>query len=162
MRSVGWAVFLLLCCWPGLSWAGSSTAVYRFELLDSSGERNNPDHIQWLEQVTQVFRQGMIEQGYDVVDLQPFAAEIEAQEPLNGCNGCFLPYSAKHGWDVSVFGVVRKVSTLIMGMQIMVFDSASERVLFHRTVSFRGDNWESWKRASQWIVRNHFHKLAQP
>ena len=139
--------------------APPQVAVFRFELIDTSGADPKPGHAEWLDGVTQIIQDGFVQYGFPTSDLTPAQAEIEDGKPLYGCNGCFLDIAKQHQWDWAVVGVVRKVSELILGMQVMVFEAETEQVLFHRIISFRGDNWKAWERAAKWLVRHKLKKL---
>lgn len=65
------------------------------------------------------------------------------------------------GASLLLVGGVRKMSTLILWMNILVVDVASgERVLV-RELSFRGDNDDAWRRAGAFAAKQVVDELKE-
>lgn len=51
-----------------------------------------------------------------------------------------------------MFGGVHKESTLIEWAKLLVVDVQSQKVVFDKLITFRGDDDEAWKRAEAFSV----------
>ncbi len=137
----------------------TTTAVFDFELLDTSleGEIQGPKEAELLrtEMISELLRRLMEESGrYQLVDLAPAAAEIEAAGYLRGCNGCEVAVAKDLGATLAVTGVVQKVSNLILNINIYIRDVASGRLVKAMSADIRGNTDQSWSRGVSWLVRN--------
>src|SRR6266851_4806086 len=56
------------------------------------------------------------------------------------------------GADILLIGGVHKMSTLVQWAKIEAIDPKTERVLFDRLFTFRGDTDDAWRRAEVFIV----------
>jgi Protein of unknown function (DUF2380) len=66
------------------------------------------------------------------------------------------------GADILLIGGVQKMSTLVQWAKIEAIDSRTERVLFDRLFTFRGDTDEAWRRAEVFIVDEITAVSGQP
>lgn len=139
--------------------SATTVAVFPFELSDTSEGGKEAEHLEWLKIVTKIIQQGFVQYGFQTPDLTQTQKAIENNLPLYGCNGCFLPIAVQHQWEWVAVGRVNKISELILGMRLMVFEAKTEKVLLYRNVSFRGDNLKSWERSAKWLVKNQLKKL---
>ena len=62
-----------------------------------------------------------------------------------------LQAAAKNDAKVVVAGGIQKLSTLIQWAKVTAFDVETNRVVFDRLFTFRGDNDEAWRRAESFI-----------
>ena len=97
----------------------AKTAVFDFELIDTSleGEMRGPQAAEQarLGLISDHLRELLADSGrYEVVDIAPAAAEIEAAGHLHGCNRCEARIARGLGADLAIRGVVQKVSNLIL------------------------------------------------
>ncbi len=137
----------------------ATTAVFDFELFDTSLEGEvrgrNDSELQRLRMISELLRRLMRESGrYQLVDLAPAAAEIEAAGYFRGCNGCDVAIARELGTALAVTGVVQKVSNLILNINIYVRDVASGRLVAAMSADIRGNTDQSWSRGVSWLVRN--------
>jgi len=65
------------------------------------------------------------------------------------------------GARLLLIGVVHKMSTLILWMNIMVVDVASGDRVLVRTVSFRADNDDAWRRAGAFAAKHVVEELTR-
>jgi hypothetical protein len=63
-----------------------------------------------------------------------------------------LAAAREAGADILLIGGVHKMSTLVQWAKIEAIDPKTERVLFDRLFTFRGDTDEAWRRAEVFIV----------
>lgn len=142
--------------------APKKAAVFDFELIDTSLEGQmrgeQPAEQARLVLVSDRLRELLAQSGkYEVVDLKPAAAQIEAAGLLHGCNGCDADIARGLGADLAIRGVVQKVSNLILNMTVFVTDARTGAHVGGMSVDMRGNTDDSWLRGVRYIVR---HRLA--
>lgn len=132
--------------------------VLDFELIDTSNEPidQTAEHARRLIRARDDVAAGLAARGaYDVVDRAPIAADLDAilkQTYIRTCNGCELALAAKAGADLVLTGVVNKVSTLILSMGVSIARASTGELIYHQGFDFRGDNDQSWARATKFFV----------
>jgi hypothetical protein len=140
--------------------AGPRAAIFPFELIDVSleGERagRQSDETARLQRATEELRTlAAREAGYEVLDLSGLAAEIESIGPFHRCGGCEVDIARKAGAEIAITGAVRKISSLILVVQILVRDVASGKVNKVHRVELRGNTDETWLRGVRRLVSSH-------
>ena len=151
-----------ICMLANGAWAEepkATVAVFDFELYDTSLEGEvrglNEAEQQRLGMISGLLRRLMVESGrYQVVDLTPVAAEIEAAGYFRGCNGCDVAIARQLGTALAVTGVVQKVSNLILNINIYIRDTVSGGLVKAMSADIRGNTDQSWSRGVSWLVRN--------
>jgi hypothetical protein len=142
--------------WTGIAAAApATTAIFPFEIYDTSGEPPRPDLAERLAMATRVLSQALEKTGrYAPVDLEPFSAEIAATAPRYQCGDCFLPIARRAGAAYAVVPVVHKVSSLITSMDIWILDASSGAGVAHLGGQIRGDTAEAYEHGVRFLVRN--------
>jgi hypothetical protein len=149
------AVAIVLVGWMGAAAAAPATAIFPFEIYDTSGEPPQPDRAERLAMATRVLAEVLEKTGrYAPVDLAPFSAEIAASGPRYECGSCFLPIARWAGAAIAVVGVFHKVSTLISSIDIWIFNVSSGNYVAHLSGQLRGDNAEAYEHGVRFLVRN--------
>ena len=148
---------LALSC--GTALAGTRTAVFPFELIDTSheGELSGPraDETRRLALVTEELRRLVADDGrYGPVDLTAMTAEIERAAPLHKCNGCEADLARVAGAQLAMTGTVQKVSNLILNLNIYVREADTGKLVRVMSADIRGNTDETWLRGIRWLVRN--------
>ncbi|MBV8564600.1 MAG: DUF3280 domain-containing protein [Methylobacteriaceae bacterium] len=133
-------------------------AIFDFELIDTSleGELNGPraDEAARLARTGDQLRDLVTKSAkFLVVDIAPVRADARGQN-LQACGGCDAKLAQKVGADLSITGTVRKVSTLILSINLYVREVSTGKLIAALNADFRGDTDESWSRALAWIARN--------
>jgi hypothetical protein len=144
---------------PAGSAAPGKVAVFDLELIDSSlqGEMEGPqpEDLARLELATDELRRGLRGSGrYEVVDVAPAAAEIEAAGYLRSCNGCELDIAKGLGAELALIGWVQKVSNLILNINVQMRDVATEELVFGASVDIRGNTGEAWLHGVRYLLKN--------
>lgn len=135
-----------------------SIAVLPFDIVDTSGEPRDQtaDHARRLEALRTQVAAALAERGvYDVVDLGPIGDDVataHARERLFACNGCEVTLARRLGTDRVLVAWVKKVSTLVMSLETRVEDTATGRMLIHKSLDFRGDTDEGWRRMGSYLA----------
>ncbi|MFP5516496.1 MAG: DUF3280 domain-containing protein [Alphaproteobacteria bacterium] len=148
---------------PALGFADAGTASARtlvldLELEDSSGEPRSAEHAERLKRVSAELRRALDAKGYDVIDDDATAGLVPPGTQIRTCNGCETDIARAAGADLVVFGVVRKVSSLILWIAVEVEDVGSGRAVTTARGDIRGDNAAAWSRGVAWLVE---HRLAE-
>ena len=73
-----------------------------------------------------------------------------------------LQMAAAAGAGIVITGGVQKLSTLVQWARVAAIDVASNRVLFDKLFTFRGDNDEAWERAETFVSRQMREALVTP
>jgi len=132
----------------------SPTAVFPFELLDTSGEGEKPGQPERLAMATRELADVLAQSGrYQPIDLTPFAAEVAATQPRYACGDCWLAVARKAGAAFSVLAVVHKVSTLVSTMDIRIADVQRGQYIAAARGQIRGDNDIAYRRGVDFLVR---------
>jgi hypothetical protein len=135
-----------------------------FELVDTSleGATYGPgaDQQARLAQITGRLRDQLAKSGQvTVVDITPVAAQARAAN-LRNCGGCEAQFASQVDADFAVTEWVKKVSNLILHMNVMVSDAKAGRLISLKSVDMRDNTDESWSRAIDWLTR--YDLLAPP
>ena len=132
-------------------------AVFDLELLDTSlqGEVSGQKAEQErLMRAGDQLRRALAESGrFVVLDIAPVNAAAHGRN-LQACGGCDVQFAQQLGADLSITGVVQKVSSLILNMNLYLRDVHTGRIVTFMTVDLRGNTDESWSRAMSFLVRN--------
>jgi hypothetical protein len=152
-----------LVSWTETVMAAPATAVFPFEIYDTSGEAPQPDRADRLAMATKVLAEALEKTGrYAPVDLAPFGAEVAATAPRYQCGECFLPIARRAGAAFAVISVAHKVSSLITSMDIWIFDVSSGAAVVHLGGQIRGDTAEAYEHGVRFLVRNRLPDDAAP
>ena len=135
--------------------AAPATAIFPFEIYDTSGEPPRPDLTERLAMATRVLSEALEKTGrYSPVDLGPFSADVAATSPRYMCGDCFLPVARRAGAAYVVVPVVHKVSSLISSMDIWILDASNGANVAHLGGQIRGDTSEAYEHGVRFLVRN--------
>jgi len=162
-RRIGAAMItgLVLGLAPGFTGAGTASArtlVLDLELEDSSGEPQSAEHAERLKRVSAELRRALDAKGYEVIDDAATAGLVPPGTQIRTCNGCETDIARAAGADLVVFGVVRKISSLILWIAVVVEDVGTGRAVTTARGDIRGDNAAAWSRGVAWLVE---HRLAE-
>ena len=133
--------------------------VLEFELIDDQRDLVPfPEKEARLAMVSQRLSEALTrEKLYDVVDSEPVAALIRAEEErqsLLECNGCELDIARKAGAERVLLAWVQKVSNLILNINIEIRDANTGAAVLTKSVDLRGNTDLSWQRGIDYLVRD--------
>jgi hypothetical protein len=158
-RSTAILTLLLVTLLPaGARAEKRSAAVFEFELIDTSRQDRlaapTAEHQARLALVSDQLRRQLAESSrFTILVIAPVNAVARASN-LQACGGCDMVLAGRIGADLSVTGIVYKVSNLILHMMIFVRDVKTESNVAIAQADMRGDTDESWTRTVGWLVRN--------
>ena len=144
------------------AWAAQKTAVLPFDMRDASQDGEyvpqfKTDDLRRLKLVAEDLKSLMIKEGrYEVMDLTPYAAEIDKASPFSKCDGCDLEVGQKAGADLVVMGYVDKLSDALISLQIFVRDVKSGEMVKTMSAEIRGNTDELWLHGIRYLWRNRF------
>ncbi|AWK89350.1 DUF3280 domain-containing protein [Azospirillum thermophilum] len=134
--------------------------LFDVELLDSSGEGEHPDHAGRLKRVTDLMRTELESSGrYSVMPAGQSGAADAPPPSVAACSGCELDLGRRAGAAVVATGVIRKVSSLILSIDITLRNVEDGSVVARGVADIRGDNERSWRRGVDWLLR---HRILAP
>ena len=143
--------------------AAPATAVFPFEIYDTSGEPPQPDRAERLALATRVLSEALEGTGrFSPVDLGPFSAEVASTAPRYRCGDCFLPVARQAKAAYAVVSVVHKVSSLISSIDIWILDTASGKGVAHVNGQIRGDTPEAYEHGVRFLIRDRLPEEMPP
>lgn len=144
---------LVLVAGPAVAQTPAPTAVFPFELADTSGEAASTGHAARIALATDQLARKLERSGrYRPVDLAPLAAKVAATAPRYSCGGCWLDVARESGAELAVLPAVHKISTLISTMDIWVADLRTGQYVAHVQGQIRGDTDAAWLRGVDFLV----------
>lgn len=144
------------------AWAAQKTAVLPFDMRDASQDGEyvpqfKPADLARLKLVADELKTLMTKDGrYEVMDLTPWAADIDKAHPFSKCDGCDLEIGQKAGADLAVMGYVDKLSDALISLQIFVRDVKSGEMVKTMSAEIRGNTDELWLHGIRYLWRNRF------
>jgi hypothetical protein len=135
-------------------------AVEDFGYVDTSGEPT--DQAAMHQKRLQVFMAALrcdleAEQFHVVVPDCPLPCTTDGRTVDDG-----LRLASQAGARILIVGGIHKVSTLIQTARAAAIDTASNRVVFEKLFTFRGDSDEAWQRAETFIAEEIRTGLSGP
>lgn len=92
--------------------------------------------------------------GFTLVPLDPVAERLKTIANTSDCNGCDTAMARELGADYALTGEVRKISNLIISLELNLRDAETGKTLRAGTVDIRGNTDESWRRGFSYLLRN--------
>ena len=143
--------------------AAPATAVFPFEIYDTSGEPPQPDRTERLALATRVLSEALEKTGrFSPVDLGPFSSEVASTAPRYRCGDCFLPVARQAKTAYAVVSVVHKVSSLISSIDIWILDTTSGAGVAHVNGQIRGDTPEAYEHGVRFLIRDRLPEEMPP
>lgn len=129
-------------------------AIADFDYKDTSGETQDQTaaHAERLKNFTRLIDDQLSASGkYEIVALacpkRPCSAGAMAAQSLTDA-------ARQAGARLLLYGGIHKMSTLVQFGKAQIADLETDRVVYDRTISFRGDNDEAWRRAGEFLAED--------
>jgi len=129
-------------------------AVADFDYTDTSGEPTDQAqaHAARLRQFEQEIRDALAASGrYRIVTLEcaqpPCSAGAMDAESLTDA-------AKTSGARLLLYGGIHKMSTLVQFGKAQIADLETDKLVYDRTITFRGDDDNAWKRASEFLAED--------
>ncbi|WP_162937849.1 DUF2380 domain-containing protein [Indioceanicola profundi] len=111
---------------------------------------------QRTELATQALRSALTEQRlYQVSHLAPApdgVARDHISAPVDKCKACLIELAQQAEADRILMARVFRMSELVLSLHAEIHDVDTGRLMFQRTLSFRGDNDRSWLKALDYLA----------
>lgn len=148
------AVFLSAAHHGKAQTAAPILAVVAFNYVDTSGETRDQraDHAARLKAFMESLQNDLGKSGkFRVIalDCSSIACAGLATSPAD-----LVAATEKTGAAYILWGGIHKVSTLIQQANAEILDVGTQKVVFDRLLSFRGDDDTAWQRAEAFLVRD--------
>ncbi len=138
--------------------APGSVAFFGLRFIDMSteGAMNGvrPDESTRTTMASTLVAEDMVARGFTLVPIDPVAKRLETITNPTDCNGCDTAMAAELGADYALTGEVRKISNLILSLELNLRDAESGQTLRAGTVDIRGNTDETWRRGFSYLLRN--------
>jgi Protein of unknown function (DUF2380) len=72
-----------------------------------------------------------------------------------------LRAASQAGTQILIIGIVQKLSTLVQNVLTVAVDTTSQRVVFKKFFTFRGDDDEAWQRAERFVSEEVRDRLLE-
>jgi len=72
-----------------------------------------------------------------------------------------LRAASQAGTQILIIGIVQKISTLVQLVWTAAIDTTTQRVVFKKFFTFRGDNDEAWQRAERFVSEEVRDRLLE-
>ncbi|WOS64978.1 DUF3280 domain-containing protein [Sinorhizobium fredii] len=128
--------------------------------LSTEGAYNGvrADEAARIELLKSATRDRFVEEGFIILSNDPVATELAATVNPADCYGCDVRMAARLGADYVLVGEVRKVSNLVLSINLVLRDARSGETLRGFAVDIRSNTDDSWLRGMRYILKNHFFK----
>jgi Protein of unknown function (DUF2380) len=95
-------------------------------------------------------------------ELVPSSCTHTSNCPTEGpALGDRLRAASEAGTEILIIGIVHKMSTLVQVAWTVAVDTTSQRVMFRKFFTFRGDNDEAWRRAERFVSEEVRDRLLE-
>jgi len=130
----------------------AAVAVIDFDYVDTSGEARDQrgEHEARLAVFMRALKDDLA-RGDSFRPVTPTCAPAPCSLAGSTVSG-LMAAAREAGADILLIGGVHKMSTLVQWAKIEAIDPKTERVLFDRLFTFRGDTDDAWRRAEVFIV----------
>ena len=133
-------------------------AVIGFNFVDTSGEAKDQSaaHAARLAALMETLQSKLTASGrFRVIAFACTPEPCTAEPDVDAA----LAEARKAGADWTLVGAVRKTSTLILDMPVQVIDMKTEKAVYGRLLSFRGDTDDAWQHAARFLARELIAQL---
>jgi len=137
-------------------------AVIDFGYVDTSGEARDQrgEHEARLAVFMRALKDDLA-QGDRFRPVMPTCAPAPCSLAGSTVTG-LLAAAREAGADILLIGGVHKMSTLVQWAKIEAIDTKTERAMFDKLFTFRGDSDDAWRRAEAFIANEIAAMSGQP
>jgi hypothetical protein len=140
--------------------AGQALAVDDFNYIDTSNEPTDQTavHENRLRAFMTALRDDVTaDQRFELVP-SSCAPNCPTEGPALGDR---LRAASQAGTQILIIGIVQKISTLVQNVLTVAVDTTSQRVVFKKFFTFRGDDDEAWQRAERFLSEEVRDRLLE-
>lgn len=147
--------------------AAPKVAVFPFDIRDAEIEGDpfampKDTDVARLKLAAEELKTLMKESGrYEVIDLAPYAEDVEKAAPFYKCDGCEVEIAKKAGADLAVTGFVDKVTDALMSLQVFERNAETGKMQKSMSAEIRGNTDELWLHGIRYLWKNRFNAGAE-
>jgi hypothetical protein len=129
----------------------ATVAVIDFDYVDTSGEERDQrqEHAARLNDFMAALRRDLAAQGKTIVAPNCDPAPCSAAHPADA----LLRAAREAGARILLIGGIHKMSTLVQWAKVVAIDTATEKVVFDKLFTFRGDSDDAWRSSESFVAR---------
>ena len=137
-----------------------AVSVDDFNYIDTSNEPTDQtaEHERRLRAFMTALREDITADGRFELVPSSCAPTCPTEGPALGDR---LRAPSQAGTQIVIIGIVHKLSTLVQNARIAAIDTTSQRVVFRKFFTFRGDNDEAWQRAERFVSEEVRDRLLE-
>lgn len=164
-RIASWIAILLLAaglCGVRAETAPIPIAVLEFDYLDTSGEIRDQaaTHSALLEQFVGTLRNDLqASRRYQVVSM---TCELDPCSITQTDPSQLLQAARRAGAKLLLFGGIHKMSTLVQWAKAQVVEVETDKLVFDRLLTFRGDDAGAWRHAEGFLAKELISQTLVP
>ncbi|THK35827.1 DUF2380 domain-containing protein [Ensifer sp. MPMI2T] len=145
---------------PLMSGAKVAFLGMTFVDLSTEGAYNGvrADETARLKLLEGAARDRLVAEGFVILSNDSVATDLANTVNPANCYGCDVRMGARLGADYVLVGEVRKVSNLVLSINLVLRDVRSGEMLRGLAVDIRSNTDDSWLRGLHYILKNHFFK----
>ncbi|WP_226898219.1 DUF3280 domain-containing protein [Mangrovicoccus algicola] len=137
---------------PPLPAPGASLALPDVTFVNASAIPTRPEEQERARLLTRMLRERFAQEGFVLADLGPVAADLDRIVNPAACNGCEIRIARKAGAEYVAVGQVRKISELILSMDLVLRETGEGRILRAMAVDIRSNTDQSWTRGMRYVL----------
>jgi hypothetical protein len=132
-------------------------AFFGFTLINTSLEPTSSAEETRLRMLDDLLQEKLDAFGrFRMVAIPPdLQKKIAAGPEIRNCNGCERDFAKSIEADRAAWGIVQKVSNLILNISLYMVDVQTGDLKFARSVDIRGNTDESWRRGLDYMLRHY-------
>jgi hypothetical protein len=162
--AAGTAILLVAVglCGASADTAPIPIAVLEFDYLDTSGEIRDQaaTHSALLEEFARTLRNDLqASRRYQVVSM---TCEIDPCSITQTDPSQLLEAARRAGAKLLLFGGVHKMSTLVQWAKAQVVEVETDKLVFDRLLTFRGDDAGAWRHAEGFLAKELISQTLVP
>jgi hypothetical protein len=151
--AIGGACLLSLAA-SGHARAAPALAIAALDYTDTSGEVRDqrPEHARRLKAFTESLHSDLAASGKLRVvplDCPPAHCPASSSPPAE-----LAAAAGRAGAAYVLAGGVHKMSTLVQWAKVEIRDVGTQKIVFDRLLTFRGDDDAAWRRAEEFLARD--------
>jgi Protein of unknown function (DUF2380) len=133
------------------------TVVMSYKLIGNIDTQLDTEHKNRLKMADTTLRQALQATGkYDLVDessAKTFSEKVTSALDNNACDHCESTLAKQFGAKLIIAPYVYRLSQLVLTMHFVIIDADSGKTVLKKALDFRGDNDQSWQRATLYFVK---------
>jgi Protein of unknown function (DUF2380) len=139
---------------PGRAQTAPALAIAALDFIDTSGEVRDQkaDHARRLKTFTEELQAGLAAGG--TIRIVPLDCPPAGCPTSSGPPAELAAAAGRAGAAYVLAGGIHKMSTLVQWAKIEIREVGTQKIVFDRLLTFRGDDDAAWRRAEEFLARD--------